>query len=190
MPIDMILPVSITFSMVIWTLIIRWYIHPVIRGYRLDQILVPFLLLHGFRYIGLMFLIPGVTTEALDTRFSHPAAYGDLIAAVLALIAIGAALLIRRLPPLEGDAATALAVVVVGAGLGSVLSGAVRTAGRSRRLRTATHAQTWLRRRSRSPGRAPIGRCRAAAVAVGYHVPKTYQKAPTTANPAPRSGAA
>jgi mannose/fructose/N-acetylgalactosamine-specific phosphotransferase system component IIC len=54
---------------------------------------------------------------------------------LLALIAIGAGLLIRRLPPLEGDAAVALTVAVVGAGLASVLSGALRTAGRSGRLR-------------------------------------------------------
>jgi PTS system mannose-specific IIC component len=54
---------------------------------------------------------------------------------LLALIAIGAGLLVRRLPSLEGDAATVLTVVVVGAGLASVLSGALRTAGRSRRVR-------------------------------------------------------
>ena len=37
-----------------------------------------------------MFLVPGVTSEILDTRFSHPAAYGDLIAAILAFVALGA----------------------------------------------------------------------------------------------------
>jgi len=37
-----------------------------------------------------MFLIPGVTTEILDDRFSQPAAYGDLIAAVLAFAALAA----------------------------------------------------------------------------------------------------
>ena len=54
---------------------------------------------------------------------------------LLALFAIGAGLVIRRLPPLEADVAVALTVAVVGAGLASVLSGAVRTAGRSGRLR-------------------------------------------------------
>ncbi|NNG16205.1 MAG: hypothetical protein HKM89_06950 [Gemmatimonadales bacterium] len=57
---------------------------------------------------------------------------------LLSLIAIGAGLLIRHLPPLEGDAAAALTVAVVGAGLASVLSGALRTAGRSRRCRWLT----------------------------------------------------
>ncbi len=34
------------------------------------------------------FLIPGVTATALDSRFANRAAYGDLLAAVLACIAI------------------------------------------------------------------------------------------------------
>jgi hypothetical protein len=34
------------------------------------------------------FLIPGVTSAPLDSRFADPAAYGDLLAAVLAIMAI------------------------------------------------------------------------------------------------------
>ena len=90
MPIDLILPVSITFSLVAWSLIMYWYVHPILKRYPVKQALIPFLLLHSFRYVGLMFLVPGVTTEVLDIRFSHPAAYGDLMAAVLAFIAIAA----------------------------------------------------------------------------------------------------
>ena len=88
MPIDFILPLSITISLIVWSLIMRWYIHPAVKQYPIEQVVEPILFLHSFRYIGLMFLIPGVTTELLDTRFSHPAAYGDLLAAVLALFAI------------------------------------------------------------------------------------------------------
>jgi hypothetical protein len=36
----------------------------------------------------MVFLIPGVTSQALDPRFANPAAYGDLIAALLAILAI------------------------------------------------------------------------------------------------------
>lgn len=50
----------------------------------------PLLLLNSFRYIGLMFLIPGVTAGNLDMRFAWPAAYGDLLAVLLALTALGA----------------------------------------------------------------------------------------------------
>ena len=37
---------------------------------------------------GMAFLLPGVTATALDARFATPAAYGDLLAAVLAFVAI------------------------------------------------------------------------------------------------------
>ncbi len=50
--------------------------------------LIPLLLIHSFRHVGMAFLIPGVTAEALDPRFANPAAYGDLLAAALALAAI------------------------------------------------------------------------------------------------------
>ena len=49
---------------------------------------MPLLLLHSFRFIGLAFLIPGVTSQPLDSRFANPAAYGDLLAALLAFLAI------------------------------------------------------------------------------------------------------
>lgn len=90
MSIDLILPVSITFSLVTWSLIMRWYVHPFLKQFPQEKALEPLLLLHSFRYIGLMFLVPGVTTEILDPRFSQPAAYGDLLAAMLAFLALGA----------------------------------------------------------------------------------------------------
>lgn len=90
MPIELILPISITFSLIAWSLIMYWYIHPILKQYSIEKAIEPFLLLHSFRYVGLMFLVPGVTTEILDSRFSYPAAYGDLIAAALAFVALGA----------------------------------------------------------------------------------------------------
>jgi hypothetical protein len=47
--------------------------------------------LHGFRYIGLVVLIPGVVSPQLSaTLFARGLAYGDLPAATLALIAVAA----------------------------------------------------------------------------------------------------
>jgi len=40
-----------------------------------------------FRFIGLCFLVPGVVAASLPRAFAAPAAYGDLIAAILAAIA-------------------------------------------------------------------------------------------------------
>ncbi len=85
-----ILPISIIMGLLVWSLIFRWYVHPALRRRPLARALEPLLLLHAFRYIGLMFLVPGVTAEPLDPRFALPAAYGDLVAAWLALAAIGA----------------------------------------------------------------------------------------------------
>ncbi len=85
MPITLLLPVGMTFGIITWTLFFAWYVHPALSKLPFATALRPLLLLHAFRYIGLMFLIPGVTAEALDVRFASPAAYGDLIAALLAL---------------------------------------------------------------------------------------------------------
>ena len=52
--------------------------------------MLPILLLHSLRHLGLMFLAPGATYVGIPPQFAYPAAFGDLIAAVLALIAIPA----------------------------------------------------------------------------------------------------
>jgi hypothetical protein len=41
-----------------------------------------------FRFVGLSFLVPGVVSASLSTDFARPAAYGDLGAAILAVIAV------------------------------------------------------------------------------------------------------
>ena len=43
MPVDLILPVSITFSIAAWTLILHWYVHPVIKKYPKEKAIAPFL---------------------------------------------------------------------------------------------------------------------------------------------------
>jgi hypothetical protein len=44
--------------------------------------------LHSFRFIGLAFLVPGVVSPELSVTFAGPVAYGDLVAAILALVAL------------------------------------------------------------------------------------------------------
>ena len=43
---------------------------------------------HAFRHIGLVFLIPGVVARPLPETFAAPAAYGELLTGVLALLAL------------------------------------------------------------------------------------------------------
>ena len=52
--------------------------------------LLPILLLHGLRHLGLMFLAPGATYSGMPAEFARPAAFGDLLAAALAITAIPA----------------------------------------------------------------------------------------------------
>jgi len=68
-----------------------------------DGVVVPILLLHAFRHLGLMFLSPGAVFPGMPQQFAYPAAFGDLLAAVLAFMAIPAVVRRSRLArPLVG----------------------------------------------------------------------------------------
>jgi hypothetical protein len=80
--------VSIAFSLIAWGIVTARYFWPELRDRPRAEALQPLLILHSFRFIGLAFLIPGVVSPDLPAAFAHPAAYGDLIAAILALISL------------------------------------------------------------------------------------------------------
>ena len=82
--------ISIALGFLAWGLVAARYIWPALRTRPRTDALRPLLLLHCFRFIGLAFVIPGVASPELPAAFAKPAAYGDLIAAVLALIAYAA----------------------------------------------------------------------------------------------------
>ena len=79
---------SVAFSFVAWGIVAARYLWPALRNQPRAQALRPLLLLHCFRFIGLAFLVPGVVSPDLPSGFARPAAYGDLIAAALALLAL------------------------------------------------------------------------------------------------------
>jgi hypothetical protein len=79
---------SIAFSLIAWGIVTARYIWPELRRRQRAEALRPLLILHSFRYIGLAFLVPGVVSPDLPSAFAHPAAYGDIIAAILALLAL------------------------------------------------------------------------------------------------------
>src|SRR5579872_2396162 len=80
--------VSIAFSLIAWGIVATRYIWPELRLRQRAEALRPLLILHSFRFIGLAFLIPGVVSPDLPAAFAHAAAYGDIIAAILALFAL------------------------------------------------------------------------------------------------------
>src|SRR3979490_1628617 len=80
--------VSIAFGFIAWGIVATRYIWPKLRLLPRAEALRPLLILHSFRYLGLAFLVPGVVSPDLPPAFAHSAAYGDIIAAILALLSI------------------------------------------------------------------------------------------------------
>lgn len=79
---------SIAFSLIAWGIVTARYIWPELRDRPRVDALRPLLVLHSFRFVGLAFLVPGVVSPDLPAAFAHSAAYGDIIAAVLAWLAL------------------------------------------------------------------------------------------------------
>ena len=79
---------SIAFSFIAWGMVSARYIWPELRLRQRAEALRPLLILHSFRFIGLAFLVPGVVSPDLPAAFAHSAAYGDIIAAILALLSL------------------------------------------------------------------------------------------------------
>lgn len=80
--------VSIVFSFIAWGVVTGNYILPELRRRSLDEALRPLLMFHSFRFVGLSFLVPGVVSPDLPAIFAESAAYGDIVAAALALLTL------------------------------------------------------------------------------------------------------
>jgi hypothetical protein len=79
---------SIALSFIAWGFVTARYIWPELRLRQRAEALQPLLILHSFRFMGLAFLVPGVVSPDLPSTFAQSAAYGDLIAAILALLSL------------------------------------------------------------------------------------------------------
>ncbi len=80
--------ISVVFGLAAWGAVAWQYIWPALRGGASPGNLKPILLLHGFRFLGLAFVVPGVVSPALPAAFARPVAYGDFFSAILALLAL------------------------------------------------------------------------------------------------------
>jgi hypothetical protein len=78
---------SILMSFVASGLVTRLFIWPRLRVMSRDDALLPLVVPHTFRFIGLSFLVPGVVSPALPPALAVPAAYGDMVATILAIAA-------------------------------------------------------------------------------------------------------
>jgi hypothetical protein len=78
---------SVLMSFIAFGIVTKLYIWPRLRVMRREDALIPLVVPHTFRFVGLSFLIPGVVSPSLSSAFAIPAAYGDLVAAILAVVA-------------------------------------------------------------------------------------------------------
>src|SRR5262249_53760639 len=84
---DAVFGLSILMSLLACAIVTKVSIWPRLRVMRRTEALMPLVMPHTFRFVGLSFLIPGVVSPALSPAFALPAAYGDLVAAILAGVA-------------------------------------------------------------------------------------------------------
>ena len=80
--------ISYAVAFLVFGLIAKWYLWPAIKDRTPAIALSPFLLYACLRVNGLMFLMTGLVSPKLPAAFTMPTAYGDLAAAVLALLAL------------------------------------------------------------------------------------------------------
>ncbi len=83
-----LLPLNLVANTAIFYLAARLYLLPLVPRLRPRQILIPILLLHSTRHLGMMFLTRGAIYPGLPLQFAYPAAFGDLITSIIALVAI------------------------------------------------------------------------------------------------------
>jgi hypothetical protein len=90
MLVQVLFGISVAFGFVAWAIVAALYIWPELQTRSRVDALRPLLVLHAFRFIGLSFLVPGVVSPDLPAAFARAAAYGDIVAAILALSALTA----------------------------------------------------------------------------------------------------
>jgi hypothetical protein len=83
-----ILTLNLIATTVVFYVAARIYLLPQLGRLRPRTVLIPILLLHSLRHLGLMFLTRGATYPGLPPQFAYPAALGDLLTAILAFAAI------------------------------------------------------------------------------------------------------
>jgi len=88
MPVVALFGLSIIMSFVASGIVAWLFLWPWLRAMPRADALLRLLVPHTFRFVGLSFLVPGVVSTTLSPAFAAPAAYGDLIAAVLAIAAL------------------------------------------------------------------------------------------------------
>jgi hypothetical protein len=83
-----VLTLNLVATTVVFYVAAKIYVLPRLSRWGPRAVLIPILLLHSLRHLGLMFLTRGATYPGLPSQFAYPAALGDLLTAALAFIAL------------------------------------------------------------------------------------------------------
>ncbi len=75
-------------SLLVFRLLAKWLLVPWLANQSQREALFWLTLPHAFRYMGMVFLVPGLVVQPLPDNFAIPAAYGDLLTSILALLAL------------------------------------------------------------------------------------------------------
>jgi hypothetical protein len=85
---DRVIVLNLIANTAIFYVAARLYLLPLIPRVQPQQILVPILLFHSMRHLGMMFVTRGATYPGLPSQFAYKAAFGDLVTAIIAFVAI------------------------------------------------------------------------------------------------------
>jgi hypothetical protein len=85
---DRVLTLNLIANTAIFYVAARLYLLPQLPRLRPRQVLVPILLLHSTRHLGMMFLTRGAIYPGLPSEFAYPAAFGDLLTSIIAFVTI------------------------------------------------------------------------------------------------------
>src|SRR6266852_3900868 len=80
--------IQFTLSFIIFRLVAKWYIAPSLGKLPLQAALAPLFLVHALRYLPSSAFAPGQVDPRIPMDAMAGIAYGDLVSAILALIAV------------------------------------------------------------------------------------------------------
>lgn len=80
--------IQFTLSLIVYALIAFWYIAPRLDKLPREAALAPLLWVHAFRIVGGTILAPGAVEASVPVDFRVMIGYGDMLTAVLALVAL------------------------------------------------------------------------------------------------------
>ena len=83
-----VLAIQFTFSLVAFGLLARWYVAPRLARIAREAAIVPLLWVHVFRYAPLALYATGQVDPRVPADVAVAIGYGDLVSAVLALVAV------------------------------------------------------------------------------------------------------